>query len=281
MKIIRSIKKLFARPVGKRSVHYPGALPNVLILGFPKCGTHALLHNLGTHPDIHFSPDEFDYFGNPRKSLEEYTSLFRADSLFNLEKSPYYVLNEQAVRHIAEMRRDAKLIVCLRHPVQFAHSFYNFRVLEHEAGYQPAFDPIRFSFENIVLEDLDVTGFNIEQGCYFKHIETNLLPHFSRQQVYFVIQERMHSKMQSEMKNVFEYLDLDSQNLSFGEKLRQHDAGFRYPRIAYDTDRYRVALEKLISLYAPWNEKLYDFLGTDIPEWKPFDDMYRSLLDSG
>ena len=42
-----------------------GPLPNVLIVGFPRCGTSALLHNLGKHPEVHAHPHEVGFFRKP------------------------------------------------------------------------------------------------------------------------------------------------------------------------------------------------------------------------
>jgi len=252
-------------------------LPNLLILGFPKCGTHGLLHNLGHHPSIHSHPDEVGFFGKPGRSLAEYKALFRSDRKYNGEKSPYYVLRREAMQHIAEIAPDAKLFICIRHPIQMVHSFYNFRAFEYRHGYSPGFDPSEYSFEDIVLNDLEVKKFNIRQSCYIEHIRSNVLDFFSAQQIYFVIQERMMASMNCELNKIFSYLNLAPYETEFETKIKLHNDHFQYESINYLSARYRKALKKLAELYKPYNEELFEFLGFEIEEWNFFDRMYGEL----
>lgn len=254
-----------------------GTLPNLLIVGFPKCGTHALLHNLGRHPDIHTHPDEVGFFGRQKLTLEEYAALFRPDCRFNGEKSAVYVYREEAIRQIKEMVPEARLVVCLRHPVQWAHSFYNFRVWEFRRGFPPGFDPARYPFEKMVLRELDVSWFQIRRGCFVDFIRANVLSYFERAAVQFVVQERMANDLSTEMNALFDALGLAPFETEWEWTERHHGDDLGYPTIRYDSRRYRKALRKLVDLYEPSVDALFELLGHEIQEWGPITAHYREL----
>lgn len=254
-----------------------GTLPNLLILGFPKCGTHALLHNLGRHPDVYTHPEEVGFFGRNRPSLDEYTSLFRPDRRFNGEKSATYIYREEALREMSERVPDARLIVCLRHPMQWAHSFYNFRVWEFQNGFPPGFDPARYPFEKMVLGGLDVSWFQIRRGCFADYIRGNVLRHFGRESLQFVVQERMAEDLAGSMSDVFARLGLAPCAGEWERTRRHHGDDLGYPNIHTGTRAYRKALRKLLALYEPAIDALFGLLGDEIPEWKPITAHYKEL----
>jgi hypothetical protein len=146
-------------------------LPNLIIVGFPKCGTHALLHNLDLHPEIHTHPDEVSFFGRSDGRGDDFVRLFDSDYRYNGQKNPLYVLHPKAMAHMAELVPDARLIVCLRHPIQFIHSYYNFRVWEFEHGFAAGVDPGQCSFDELALEEREIKWMSIHQGCYIRHIQ--------------------------------------------------------------------------------------------------------------
>ena len=181
-------------------------LPNFLIVGFPKCGTHALLRNMGKHPEIYTHPHELHFFGGKNASIEKYKSFFSTEKPYRGGKSPLYIVKTAAMRQIARTLPDAKIIICVRHPVHMLHSFYNFRVWEYENGLPSGFDQGEVPFERIVLEDLDIKSMRVAYGRYMDYITCNVLPFFNRQNVCIVIQERMWVDMTREMNRVYEFL---------------------------------------------------------------------------
>ncbi|HMP89867.1 MAG TPA: sulfotransferase [Kiritimatiellia bacterium] len=249
-------------------------LPNVIIAGFPKCGTSGLLFNLGRHPDVHHHQLEADFFGNPDRTLEEYSALFLPGIKYNVEKTPLYVLRHAAMQHMADLIPHATIILCIRHPIQAIHSFYNFRVFEHQRHIPKGIDPGKFHFEDIILNDLEVHEFSAHHYCYMKHIRENVLPHYPREQLYFVVQERMVQNKRVEMNKLFQHLGLPDYDGEFINRAKLHGEGFRYGNIDYKASQYRDALEKLRSMFTESNRELCAFLQDDLPEWDYFDRMY-------
>jgi hypothetical protein len=252
-----------------------GVLPNLLIVGFPKCGTQALLHNLSLHPDVHTHPHEVGFFGREGLDLDAYRALFRPDRRINGEKSPVYAYREEAIRHMKQLVPEARLVVCVRHPVQWAHSFYNFRVFEYQNGFAPGFDPATHRFADMVLREREASWFHVRRGCFAEQVTRNVLPCFDRDAIAFVVQERMLASPSREMNRLFAWLGLAPFEGAWRRTRRHHDAAQRYATIPYRSWRYRRALRKLLALYEPTFEPLFELLGEEVDEWAPITARYR------
>lgn len=251
-------------------------LPNFLIIGFPKSGTHALLRNMGEHPEIYTYPHEVRFFGKKDAPLEEYKQYFKTKKQFRGEKSPLYVANADVMQRIAQTLPDVRILICVRHPIHMLHSFYNFRIWEYEDGYPSGFDPREFPFERIVTENLTVKNLCIDLGKYMNYISTNVLPFFDRQRIHVVIQERMWNDMAGEMNRIYKFLGAESWEGAYKVINSKNHGEDRYPRIDYRNQAYRDAIVQLRTAYIDSNQALFDFLQDDIPEWRYYDLFYGS-----
>lgn len=120
-------------------------LPNFLVIGVAKAGTTALHWYLAEHPSIFMSrakdPSYFAYgldergellWGNPEihefpvKSQREYEEIFeRAQNAPAIgEASTMYFECPQAAGRIRSLIPEARIVCCLRHPVDRAYSDY-------------------------------------------------------------------------------------------------------------------------------------------------------------
>jgi len=120
----------------------PDQMPDFYIVGAPKCGTTSLYDWLGTHPSVcaprkeacFFSQDIFPTRHLPTHipSLEAYCRIFelRGDKKISGEATPKYLYSDQALSEIARLRPDAKIIVCLRDPVDLAISLHSQKLKE-------------------------------------------------------------------------------------------------------------------------------------------------------
>jgi len=109
-------------------------IPNLFIVGAPKCGTTAMHTYLGQHPEIfmarvkennHFATDLIppaDEF----RSDGRYFEMFReaGDKKIVGESSVYYMLSKIAAENIRRFNPEAKIIIMLRNPVDVLHSFH-------------------------------------------------------------------------------------------------------------------------------------------------------------
>lgn len=128
-------------------------LPNFFIIGAPKCGTTTLYEWLGEHPSVNaphketcfFSQDIFPTvsLGTHISSLDDYCDIFtlQGTQLVSGEATPKYLYSDQALREISALQPKARIIVCLRDPVELAISLYNQKLregVETESSFEKA-----------------------------------------------------------------------------------------------------------------------------------------------
>lgn len=113
-------------------------LPNLFLIGAPKCGTTAMSHYLAGHPDIYMSEQagiKEPYFHCPDldapwriSSPAEYEDLFAGAPTgcrYLGEASAAYLYSEHAVPDILTACPQARFIVMLRNPVDLVASLHN------------------------------------------------------------------------------------------------------------------------------------------------------------
>jgi hypothetical protein len=107
-------------------------VPEVYVIGSPKCGTTTVTGWLEQHPEVYFSPvKEPHYFNSDMlskrgRSKDEYLDLFseaRPDQI-RAEGSVWYLYSEAAVPNILAENPEAKFIVCVRNPVDMFISLH-------------------------------------------------------------------------------------------------------------------------------------------------------------
>src|ERR1700749_526963 len=111
-------------------------LPGIIIVGAQKCGTGTLHGSLIKHSGIDGPVDptsnllikEVDFFYSEekwKKGIDWYSAHFKGTTGMFLDSSPNYLAKVCAYKRIHEVVPEAKLIVCLRSPVDRAYSQYN------------------------------------------------------------------------------------------------------------------------------------------------------------
>lgn len=111
-----------------------------VVAGMPRSGTTFLYHNLQKHPAL-FLPfrKELNYFAvNYARGAEWYRSLYReiAPDQLGGDISPFYFMDQRAIQRIAEFSPDAKVILAVREPAEWAVSLYN-QILTYDRRVPP------------------------------------------------------------------------------------------------------------------------------------------------
>lgn len=122
-------------------------LPNFIIIGAPKAGSHSLYDYLRKHPQIFMpkikEPRYFSYRGHsqdrlkyPIFTLEEYEALYSnvKDETAIGEASAIYFWTKETPERIHELLPEVKLIVSLREPVQRVFSIYHMNMRSRGAN---------------------------------------------------------------------------------------------------------------------------------------------------
>jgi hypothetical protein len=119
---------------GESSGDSRNEMPNLFILGAPKCASSAVYFYLGQHPDIFMAQKEIHYFGKDlvfknkgrisrQVFLEQYDAVdeecYRGDSAI------WYLYSETAASEIHAASPGARCIVLLRNPVDVVYALHS------------------------------------------------------------------------------------------------------------------------------------------------------------
>jgi hypothetical protein len=248
--------------------------PEFIIIGAAKCGTTALWYNLDKHPKITMASKsstsvEMDFFGGKKKNkgLAWYKSRFSGE--VSGEKSTGYCQKRGAMINIKRHMPDVKLILCVRNPVDRAYSHYQMN--KNTNSNKRITAAFTFSlFKKKYAQD----------GKYINMIKKIILPRFDRSQLYVCPAEIMKRDMTSGMRDIFSYIGVDDLNLPAKKisymqgRTRQEDIKLnrdeKYYRVwSKFTEKLSGPLRKqLLEFYKKTNEKLFDYLGYEIEEWR-------------
>lgn len=150
---------------------------DVIIAGFPKCGTTTLLHSFLQHNETMIAPVEFcglEHDSQPEERIRELNKVLAKMPNPNTSglsvqrgiKCPGTITGARGIELISSTFKQAKIIVGLRHPVSFFQSFYNYRVTEMYnilRRENPELPPDALSIEN-PPSPLDLVGSNAWKG---------------------------------------------------------------------------------------------------------------------
>jgi hypothetical protein len=109
-------------------------IPNLFLIGAPKCGTTAVAYYISEHPDVFFSnPKELNYFCTdldeklrPYKNLKKYLRIFQNvhNQKVVAEGTTYYLMSETAIENILSFNAHAKFVAFVRNPIDMVVSYH-------------------------------------------------------------------------------------------------------------------------------------------------------------
>jgi len=175
---------------------------DIFHIGPQKSGTTWVYRCLREHPEIACPPDDsihyFDMFYS--KGRQWYASFFSearpGQKLF--DPTPSYIRSPWAPRRIAEENPDAKIVICLRDPIERAFSHY-----WHEKKKR------RYNFDFAeVLANYDLFSSLLEPGFYAEHIERYLC-HFRREQILCQLFDDLGRDPDAFLAQLLRFLEID------------------------------------------------------------------------
>jgi len=202
-------------------------LPDFFIIGAPKCGTTTLYDWLGQHPEVNaphkepcfFSQDIFPTASLPTHipSLHDYAEIFdfkTPTQHISGEATPKYLYSDMALNELKRLRPNAKIIVCLRNPVDLVISFHNQKLRE---GVEPETD-----FLKAWRRTVDASGhvktcaptFNSQINYYFwgafgERLQ-KLFDIFSAEQVLVISLDEINSKPDEVYTTLLNFLQISN-----------------------------------------------------------------------
>lgn len=188
--------------------------PDFFIIGAPKCGTTSLALWLSGHPSVFMSEPKEPHYYSPElvpqpsaKDEVEYHRLFasaRAGQKVG-EASTGYLRSRVAVPRILSDREDARLIVCLRNPVDMARSAHA-QLLKSGRLKERDFDTAwRMQESHLVADGQE----RISDICRVGAQVERLLSIASRDQVLFLLLEDIQAAPRDCYRTVLEFIGVE------------------------------------------------------------------------
>lgn len=256
--------------LGKRS-----PIPNWLCVGVPKAGTTSLYSCLKDHPEIWIPESkETHFFSSPdyEKGMDWYLDKFYkgADPAKAVgELTPKYLIHKDAPRRIqSKLKKDIKLLVILRHPIDrawshYCHSYERFRKFSfrptEDLSFEQALEaePERLSMPDEYSWTHGMWNAYYYTGLYATHLK-NWFSVFDREQFLIMTLEDLIDNTRETVDNIADHLGIARFD-SVPEFPKSNS--FSRPDLKEETRRM------LIERYRPHNEELEELLGRSFDSW--------------
>ena len=175
-------------------------LPNLIIIGSPKCGTTSLYYYLGLHPEIFMSREkELNFFMEERnwhRGLDWYQAQFETSRKVSVwgEASPGYTHHpvfQGVPQRMHSVVPGARLIQIVRDPMKrhLSHYFHQLRLGNIEAG--------RFDDDYIVMPSLQCLQLEL------------YLQYYKQEQILVLSQKELERNRAETLRRVFRFLEVD------------------------------------------------------------------------
>ncbi|MFB6226507.1 MAG: sulfotransferase domain-containing protein [Candidatus Paceibacteria bacterium] len=185
-------------------------LPNFFWIGPQKSASTWAYFCFKEHPDIYvhkkeklsdIGGDSLHYFDMYYHKGEEWYQQFFED--YSNEKAigdttSSYIRSQKAAQRIAKEAPKAKIITCLRNPVDRAYSHY---------WHEKSKGKINFEFSE-VFENYDLFQNWIEPGFYYSNLQ-NYFDNFDRENILIMFLEDLKQDDHKFIKEVYKFLEVD------------------------------------------------------------------------
>lgn len=181
-----------------------GALPEIIIIGAPKCGTTSLHYYLDLHPAIAMTREkELHFFSKPQvweRGLDWYRSQFDAAAQLRGEASISYSAWPRwtgVPERMASVIPNARLLYIVRDPIQRIISSWMHRYADGTES-----RPIAAALD--VLENNPI----VDRSRYYAQVE-QYLGYFPRVQIHVICSEQLRSDRRAVLARIFEFVGAD------------------------------------------------------------------------
>lgn len=237
-----------------------------------KSGTTSLFKHLSKHPDIYPPLTKgikfFDqHYRNgirwykahfPRPRHKVFSKGLQNHNMITGESSPGYLPSIKAAPRVLKIVPKVKLIVLLRNPVDRAYSHYHYRLAR---GRETSLfeDAVNMDLKNIaqdfesIRKRPQIYNSYLPRGIYVDQLKV-WMSLFPREQMLILKSEQFHQQPQQIFDRVIDFLELPSSRL---ELIKEYNTG-HYQEMSPQVRK------KLITFFAPHNERLYDYLQDDL-----------------
>ena len=215
-------------------------IPNLFIVGAPKCGTTSMHNWLSQHPEIFMSePKEPFYFCkdiireadeyNKKATFkfqyrdeENYFSLFEqaTNEKYRGEASTRYLYSKIAPSYIRQFSPKAKIIIMLREPVNFMYSWHSHKIRggteEDIENFEKALEAEKERKEHKKMPNKVVCPSDLfySELAHFSSYITNYQKHFPKEQIKIIILEEIKQDPGKIYREILEFLQVEDTQFS-------------------------------------------------------------------
>lgn len=265
-------------------------LPHFIIFGVGRCGTTSLYNYLAEHPNVGEAQEKeiffFDYhFDQGLSWYKKYFPLkvqgYGKTPWVTGDATPSYMHHPLAPSRIKEILPQVKLILLLRNPVDRAYSHYCQKInaqletfpfemaVRHQIAERTFFQKEHILGNEQYFRHVYYPHAYISKGVYIENI-ARWFNTFPKQHILVLQNEEMSKKPQRVFQKTLEFLELPPWELKEFKQYNYHGDHYSAPRS--DKSSHKAKYEPLTSsfrqelaeYFKPYNEQLYEFLGTDL-----------------
>jgi hypothetical protein len=200
-------------------------LPNLFIVGAPKCGTTAMHIYLSQHPEIFMSIEKEPFYFHVtegegerpqyhryRGDLEKYLKLFSAaiKEKYIGESSPGYLASAIASKEIYDFNPKAKIVIMLREPGDLLLStYYHHKFMGVET---------RKKFDDAILEEFSMLNVKEKRPvhpiryfdlCHYAKWIKTYIDQFGRENVHIILYDDLKKGVHDTYRELLRFLDVD------------------------------------------------------------------------
>ena len=268
-------------------------LPTFIIIGATRSGTTFLARSLGRHPDVFMTPrKELHFFDDHHaKGPGYYERCFEgAHQIAVGEATPNYLYDPEAIRRMAQLIPQVRLVAILRDPVDRAYSHY-WMVRARRQEPLPFEEAVEREPERLQAGPESRRRHSyLDRGKYLRQLQ-HVTRHFPRSSLHVAIFEDLVESPRTVLSAVCTFLGVDPQALPDDPASRPANAyvAFRSPRLRRWTRRLpppvRNAIGRINTKDEPYppmpphirsrlrdhfldeNRALQTWLGRDLSRW--------------
>jgi len=220
--------------------------PNVFIVGAARSATTSIVGHLKFHSEVYIpgkkEPGYYAtfFYKRPRKgkgderadsrvikAWDDYVQLYLVDREYQvrIDASTEYLYYPKTAEMIKDDCQDAKIIICLRHPVERAYSAYNYMVLhERETlSFEQALE------QDDMRQDYEYIWRYFNGGLYYEAVK-HYIDVFGKDNVKIVFFENFIKDAQGEMNEIFKFIGVEPINIQ-ANVIFNKSGKVKYPKI--------------------------------------------------
>jgi hypothetical protein len=195
-------------------------LPKFVIAGGMPAGTSFLSTALKNHPEIYLpkvqrpEPNFFHYTWKYRKGIEWYSKTLFSDVSNEKaigERSSLLLTSKAAIQRMKKHIPDAKLIFCLRNPIERAWASYRYTVLEglEQLSFSEAIEQEEDRRQNAVGKWKEVLPYAYVERSHYADQLTKFINVFGREKLFLICSEEFGKKPQETLSNICQFIGVN------------------------------------------------------------------------